>query len=145
MSSSTTKKINVKSDNESGGSLLFSAIEAKWQKTMTSLYPSSSSSFAFEQKNQEMTTSLVARCRLFACEEKSQEMTTSQEAYRPLLHLIKKTKRWQWAFWLVVIFHAWEKNKEMMMNLLACYHLLCLRKKPRDDEEPFGLLSSFAI
>jgi hypothetical protein len=60
---------------------------------MTSLYPSSSSSFAFEQKNQEMTTSLVARCRLFACEEKSQEMTTSQEAYRPLLHLIKKTKR----------------------------------------------------
>jgi hypothetical protein len=33
----------------------------------------------------------------------------------------------------------------MMMNLLACYHLLCLRKKPRDDEEPFGLLSSFAI
>jgi len=34
-----------------------------------------------------------------------------------------------------------KKNKEMTTNLLAHHHLLHLRKKPRNDEEAFDLLS----
>jgi len=70
---------NVKNDNKPQSLLLLSTTEAKQQKMMMSLHPNSSSSSAFEGKNQEMMMSREAHCHLLHL-KKNQEMMMSWEA-----------------------------------------------------------------
>jgi hypothetical protein len=75
---------NAKNDNELGGSLSCSTIEAKQLKMTTSPHPSSSWSLTLEEKNHKMTMRLSTR-RCFAFDEKNAENDNELEVHYCLL------------------------------------------------------------
>jgi len=113
-----------RNDDKPLGLLSSTTLEKNNKKMMMSLL--ARRHFLHLRKNQEMTTSLSAHCHLLHLRKKkqrnddvvifytwqtNQEMTTNFWIHH-LLHLRRKTKRWQWSFWLVVIFYTWEKKQE---------------------------------
>jgi len=99
-------------------------------------------SFALNEKNQEMMTSLLI-CHLLQLKKNAKNdnelrgsslsSTTEEKQQKTMISIDPSSS---------LSFAPQEKNQEMTMNLLACHSLLHLRKKSRDNSEPFSSSSS---
>jgi hypothetical protein len=91
--------------------------------TMSWEPPSSSSSFAFEEKNQEMMTSSVT------LQKKNKELTTSQGCSPSFATHEKKKQMTTSQGGSLSFATSGKKNKQMRTSLMVRRHLLNLRKK----------------
>jgi hypothetical protein len=103
-------KKNPRDDNELGASQLV-VISCIWGK----------------KPNDNVKRLIVVFCTW----EKNQEMTTTFLARHHLLHLEKKTKRWWEVSWLIIIFYTWEKTQRDDDESLGSLSFSTLEKKKK--------------